>query len=64
MINVINNVQTVIIGFLEQLEKAKSMERGWKTQAARARKTSLVLEKLLKQFRSASVDAQYRSNHD
>lgn len=51
----LNAVEKSISSFLTDLSKVREKEHGWKTSAARMRKESLELEKLLKQFRKVSV---------
>ena len=54
-------IERVYGDFLIEMSVAKGQEFGWKAAAARARKHSLELEKLLKQFRKDSVRAANES---
>jgi len=53
MQNIITNLYIALGNFERELKDA-SKEKGWKAAAARARKESFVLEKLLKEFRKVS----------
>ena len=51
----LNAVEKSISAFLAEVPKVREKAHGWKASAARMRKESLELEKLLKQFRKVSV---------
>ena len=51
----LNAVEKSLAACLATLPIVREKSRGWKTAAARMRKESLELEKLLKQFRKVSV---------
>ena len=50
----INGIYAAWANLERELKDAGSEKRGWKAAAARARKESFVLEKLLKEFRKVS----------
>ena len=54
MQNTINKIYAAWASLERELQDAGSGKRGWKAAAARARKKSFELEKLMKEFRKAS----------
>ena len=50
----INSIHAAWANLERELKVSGSGKRGWKAAAARARKESFVLEKLLKEFRKVS----------
>ena len=50
----INSIHAAWANLERELKDAASEKRGWKAAAARARKETFVLEKLLKEFRKVS----------
>ena len=57
MQNTINKIRESWCIFESDLMLARSGKRGWKAAAARARKKSFELEKLMKEFRKESCAA-------
>lgn len=57
MIKTIAVIEDLFISIQVDMALVKTKKHGWKTAAARARKNSLILEKMLKQFRKESVRA-------
>ena len=55
MISTIEKIEAEAAEFLKQIAKVKAMGHGWKAEAKRARKRSLEIEKLMKEFRKTSV---------
>ena len=55
MKNLVNNLNQLFAEFQKDAEA--QLEKGNKAAGTRARKTSLVLEKALKEFRKVSIDA-------
>lgn len=58
----INSIHAAWANLERELKDAASEKRGWKAAAARARKETFVLEKLLKEFRKVSCAEQTASN--
>ena len=54
----LNALSASMKSFSIEFTVMREKKRGWKAAAARARKESLNMEKLLKQFRAASVQAE------
>lgn len=61
MKNILNETEKYIDGFLADISKVKEKRHGWKAAAARMRKKSLEIERIMKTFRKVSVSEEKKS---